>query len=150
MLYLSLRQEADVSEAIQYGWQLGKEVCVPDISCNKGCITPVLISSLESSYSAGVSGLRNPLNGVPMALGEIDLVVAPALGFDRVGNRLGRGGSYYDRFFANAELKASKCGFGFAEQIIDSVPMTAMDVPVDFLVTDEEVIYCNQNIVEGE
>ena len=75
-----------------------------------------------------------------MPLEEIDLVVTPGLGFDRKGNRLGRGGSYYDRFFANEQLKASRCGFAFAEQLVDSVPVTSTDIPMDFLVTDEEVI----------
>ena len=57
---------------------------------------------------------------------------------------LGRGGSYYDRFFANKELKAPKCGFAFAEQVMESVPVTDHDMPVDFLVTDEEVLYFGQ------
>ena len=74
---------------------------------------------------------------------EIDMVVTPALGFDRKGNRLGRGGSYYDRFFANPVLKASRCGFAFSEQLVDSVPVTEHDEPVDLLVTDEEIIYFN-------
>jgi 5-formyltetrahydrofolate cyclo-ligase len=69
------------------------------------------------------------------------MVVAPGLGFDRKGNRLGRGGSYYDRFFTNKELKAPKCGFAFSEQVIETVPVTEHDVPVDMLVTDEEVLY---------
>jgi len=68
-------------------------------------------------------------------------VLTPALGFDKKGNRLGRGGSYYDRFFANEKLKASRCGFVFAEQVIDSLPVTESDEPVDFLVTDEGVIH---------
>ena len=76
-----------------------------------------------------------------MPFEEIDLVVAPGLGFDRKGNRLGRGGSYYDRFFTNKELKAAKCGFAFAEQVIETVPVTEHDMPVDMLVTDEEVLY---------
>lgn len=57
---------------------------------------------------------------------------------------MGRGGSYYDRFFATKELKAPKCGFAFAEQVLESVPVTDHDVPVDFLVTDEEVLYFKQ------
>ena len=77
-----------------------------------------------------------------MPFEEIDLVVTPALGFDRKGNRLGRGSSYYDRFFANEELKAARGGFVFAEQLVDSIPVTELDEPVDFLVTDEGVIYC--------
>jgi len=77
-----------------------------------------------------------------MPFEEIDLVVAPALGFDRRGNRLGRGGSFYDRFFANDEVAAARCGFAFAEQVVESIPVTDSDEPVDFLVTDEEVICC--------
>ena len=86
---------------------------------------------------------ENPLGGVPIPFGQIDLVVAPGLGFDRGGNRLGRGGSFYDRFFANKEVVASRCGLVFAEQVVDSIPTTESDEPVHFLVTDEEVIYCN-------
>ncbi len=78
-----------------------------------------------------------------MPFEEIDLVVTPAVGFDREGNRLGRGCAYYDRFFANKELKAARCGFAFAEQIVGSIPVTELDEPVDFLVTDEGVIYFN-------
>ena len=88
-----------------------------------------------------------------MSFGKIDLVVTPALGFDNKGNRLGRGGSYYDRFFANKELKASRCGFAFAEQMVESVPVTERDKPMDFLVTDEEVMYFNpdgDNREQGE
>jgi 5-formyltetrahydrofolate cyclo-ligase len=72
---------------------------------------------------------------------DIHLVVATGLGFDRKGNRLGRGGSYYDRFFSNKDLKAAKCGFAFAEQVMEAVPVTEHDVPVDMLVSDEEVLY---------
>ena len=142
MMYLSLPHEADTSEAILHAWQLGKVVAVPKISWQQRHMMPVKIHSLETGFSASSSGLRNPIAGLPMPFEEIDLVVTPALGFDRKGNRLGRGGSYYDRFFANAELNASRCGFGFAEQIIETIPVTEHDEPVDFLVTDEEIIYC--------
>ena len=141
MMYLSLPHEADTSEAILHAWQLSKTVVVPKISWQQRHMIPVQINSLETRFSTEVSGLRNPVTGVPIPFEEIDLVVAPALGFDRKGNRLGRGGCYYDRFFANPELKASRCGFAFAEQVVDSIPVTDSDEPVDFLVTDEEVIY---------
>jgi 5-formyltetrahydrofolate cyclo-ligase len=104
----------------------------------------VQINSLETEFSTEVAGLRNPVAGLPVPFEEIDLVVTPALAFDRKGNRLGRGGSYYDRFFTNEKLLASKCGFAFAEQLIDSIPVAEHDVPVDFLVTDEGVIYFHE------
>jgi 5-formyltetrahydrofolate cyclo-ligase len=148
MMYLSLPHEVDTSEAILHAWQLGKVVGVPKISWQQRHMIAVEISSLETGFSTSASGLRNPIKGIPMPSKEIDLVVTPALAFDRKGNRLGRGGSYYDRFFANDELKASRCGFAFTEQIVDSVPMAETDIPVDFLVTDEEVVYFNNR--QGE
>ena len=143
MMFLSLPHEVDTSEAILFAWQIGKVVAVPKISWQQRHMIPVQISSLETGISTGTDGLRNPITAVPVPFEDIDLVVTPALGFDRNGNRLGRGGSYYDRFFANAELKAPRCGFAFAEQLIDSIPVIEHDKPVDFLVTDEEIIYFN-------
>jgi len=145
MMYLSLPHEVDTSEVILYAWQLGKIVVVPKISWQQRHMIPVQINSLETGFSTEVADLRNPITGVPMPIEEIDLVVAPALGFDRKGNRLGRGGAYYDRFFANERLKAPRCGFAFAEQVIDSIPVVERDERVDFLVTDEEIIYFDQN-----
>lgn len=144
MLFLSLPHEVDTSDAILQAWQLGKIVAVPKISWQQRHMIPVRINSLDTSgFSTGTWGLRNPLTGVPIPFGEIDLVVAPGLGFDRQGNRLGRGGSYYDRFFANRNLKASRCGLAFSEQIVESIPTTDTDEPVEFLVTDEEVVNCD-------
>ena len=141
MMYLSLPHEVDTSEAVLHAWQLGKIVAVPKISWQQRHMIAVQINSLETGFSTSASGLRNPVTGVPVPFGAIDLVVTPALGFDRKGNRLGRGGSYYDRFFANKELKAHRCGFAFAEQVLDSIPVTESDQPVDSLVTDKEVVY---------
>ena len=143
MIYLSLPHEVDTSEAILHAWQYDKIVAVPKISWQQRHMIPVQINSLETGFTTAASGLRNPVTGVPIPFEEIDLVVAPALGFDSKGNRLGRGGSFYDRFFANKQLKASRCGLVFKEQVVNSIPVTESDEPVDFLVTDEEIIYFN-------
>ena len=143
MMYLSLPHEVDTSEVVLHAWQLGKTVVVPKISWQQRHMIPVQISSLETGFSTDVAGLRNPVTGVPMPIEEIDLVVAPALGFDRKGNRLGRGASFYDRFFAKEQLNAQRCGFAFSEQVIDTVPVVERDEPVDFVVTDKEILYFN-------
>jgi 5-formyltetrahydrofolate cyclo-ligase len=146
MMYLSLPHEVDTSGAVLYSWQLGKTVVMPKISWQQRHMIPVKISSLEKGFTTSASGLRNPIMGVPIPIEEIDLVVAPALGFDRKGNRLGRGGSFYDRFFAHKQFHAPRCGFAFAEQLVESVPVSEHDEPVDFIVTDEEILYLNPDI----
>jgi 5-formyltetrahydrofolate cyclo-ligase len=142
---LSLPHEVDTSEAILCAWQLNKIVAVPKVSWQQRHMIPVRINSLETGFSTEVAGLRNPVTGVPVPFEEIELVVTPGLGFDREGNRLGRGGGYYDKFFTNYELNVSRCGFAFSEQVIDEVLTTSTDEPVDFLVTDDEILYFNRN-----
>ncbi len=149
MMYLPLPHETDISEAILSAWQSGKTVAVPKVSWQQRHMIPVRIDSLETGISSGAGGLRNPITGTPVPFSEIALVVAPGLGFDRGGNRLGRGGSYYDRFFANGELRAVRCGVAFAEQVLESVPVAEHDVPVDILVTDEEILYFERRQKNG-
>jgi 5-formyltetrahydrofolate cyclo-ligase len=149
MMFLSLPHEVDTSEAILNAWQLGKAVAVPKVSWQQRHMIAVQINSLETGILTEASGLQNPIAGVPVAFEEIDLVVTPGLGFDKKGNRLGRGGSYYDRFFANTELKASRCGFGFAEQLVEKIPVAEHDEPVDIVVTEKEIIYIKESREAG-
>jgi 5-formyltetrahydrofolate cyclo-ligase len=85
-----------------------------------------------------------------MPVEDIDLVVTPAMGFDMKGNRLGRGGSYYDRFFTGNGLRAARCGFAFEEQLLDVIPATANDEPVDFVVTDAGVTYFSCDVSQQQ
>jgi 5-formyltetrahydrofolate cyclo-ligase len=146
MIYLSLPHEVDTAAIILSAWQQGKTVAVPKVSWQQRHMIPVIITSLDTGFSTDVGGLRNPITGAPMPIEEIDLVVVPGLGFDRKGNRIGRGGSYYDRFFANKGLCAVKCGFAFEEQIVDNVPVSKHDIQMDMLVTDDEVVYFNKEV----
>jgi len=140
MMYLAVPHETDCTEAILHAWQQEKTVLVPKVSWEHKHMIPVEIHSMETDFSMEISGLRNPVNGVPMPFNEIDLIVTPGLAFDKKGNRLGRGGAYYDRFFEDEDVNAVRCGFGFAEQFIDSVPTESHDQMMDFMVTDDAVV----------
>ncbi len=142
MIYLSFSHEVDTTAVILHCWQHEKAVVVPKVSWQQRHMIPVEINSLESGISTGAGGLRNPTTGMPMPIEDIDMVVAPGLAFDRKGNRLGRGGAYYDRFLGSEQLKASICSLAFAEQMVDEVPVEDHDHAVDFIVTDEGIIKC--------
>ena len=146
MLFLSLPHEIETAEAILAAWQSDKTVAVPKVSWEQRHMIPVQINSLETGLSTNSWGLRNPTTGKPVPFGDIDLVVTPGLAFDAKGNRLGRGGGYYDRFLAHDRLKACKCGFAFAEQVIDSVPVNEHDQSMDMLITDAGII----NLTDGK
>jgi len=142
MFYLSLPHEIDVTPAILYAWQQGKTVAVPKVSWQQRHMIGVEITSLETGVVTEESGLRNPITGIPVPPDDIDLVVTPGPAFDKKGNRLGRGGSYYDRFFDSNKLSACKCGFAFSQQIVEDVPVDSQDVPMDLVVTEAGVTKC--------
>ena len=145
MAYLALPREVDTAQFILYAWQHRKNIAVPKVSWQQRHMIPVQIHSLETGLSIEPSGLRNPVSGLPVPIEDIDLIVTPGLAFDRKSNRLGRGSSYYDKFFGHKTLRAVRCGFAFDEQIVDSVPASEHDVPMDMLTTDKEVIYFNKD-----
>ena len=76
------------------------------------------------------------------AVVEPDLVVAPLLGFDRKGGRLGQGAGHYDRVLAN--LRAKKLvfviGLAFSGQEMDELPREAHDEPLDAILTETDYI----------
>jgi len=144
MMFLSMPDEIDTTAAIVAAWQRGMTVVAPCVDWDRRTMTPVVIESLDRDIAMERGGLRNPQGGRAMEVERIDLVVAPGLGFDMRGHRLGRGGGFYDRFFADGHLGAVRCGLCFQEQVVEAVPVTTEDQAVDWLVTDEQVI-CMQD-----
>ena len=72
----------------------------------------------------GKVGIPEPTT--PPYEGEIDLIIVPAVAFDKQGNRLGRGGGYYDRFLKK-QSHATFIGVGYDFQLVDEVPVRKHD-----------------------
>lgn len=139
MFFLSLEKEIDTTEAIQQALSRGKTVAVPAIIWDERRLQPVRISSLDCRMHHDRHNLRWPIDTERLAPEKVELIVVSGLGFDVRGNRLGRGGGYYDRFLGDGQdgLSGVSCGLAFENQLIDSMPVTEHDVPLDMLVTDE-------------
>jgi len=93
-------------------------------------------------WETGPYGISEPLipAGVAPRVSGWDIIVVPGLAFDRMGNRLGRGYGYYDRFLVGLPESVPRVGLAFATQRVPEVPVDAWDVPVHALVTEEGVI----------
>ena len=78
--------------------------------------------------------------GPPELIAGADLVVVPAVAVDRLGNRLGRGGGYYDRSLELAGPRPRLLALVDAENLVDSVPVERHDRPVDAVVTEDGLL----------
>jgi 5-formyltetrahydrofolate cyclo-ligase len=90
----------------------------------------------------GMWDIPQPTEDSPLI--EPDVLLVPMLAFDRKGYRLGYGGGFYDRTLAllRAKKSVTAIGVAYAGQEVDSVPRDAHDQPLDFIMTEKEVITC--------
>lgn len=73
----------------------------------------------------------------------MSLVVAPLVGFDASGHRLGMGGGWYDRSFAFRHRQAPPpwlVGVGFAAQQVAALTVEPWDIPVDAVCTEHTTL----------
>ena len=142
MLYMPLAGELDLTPAAIRCFGTGKTVCVPRVDWKRRDMEPVEISSFDDEIlDADERGIPTPWQGAPVVPSLIDLVVVPGLAFDARGNRLGRGGGFYDRFLRRLRRSATSVGPAFDAQIIDAVPADDRDFRVDIVVTDRRVTH---------
>ena len=92
-------------------------------------------------------GIREPERNHPLQARpwRLDLVLMPLVGFDDKGNRLGMGGGFYDRLFEFRQRRQRWPGpklLGLAHhcQKVDNLPTAPWDIPLDGIVTDQQVL----------
>ena len=85
----------------------------------------------------GKVGIPEPTT--PPYEGEIDLIIVPAVAFDKQGNRLGRGGGYYDRFLKK-QSHATFIGVGYDFQLVDEVPVRQHDQKMHRIILPSQTI----------
>ena len=71
---------------------------------------------------------------------EIDLILVPAVCYDKAGYRLGFGGGYYDRWLEH--FNGFRVGMCRNAVLQDKVPTEPHDSRVDLLLTETERIVC--------
>lgn len=84
----------------------------------------------------------DPADALPAE--AMTLVVAPLVGFDARGRRLGMGGGWYDRSFAFRHRQGAPpwlVGVGFAAQQVPALPVEDWDVAVDAICTEQATLF---------
>jgi len=134
LLYAPLADELDLGPLAEEALAAGKAVALPRFISDAGTYQPFRISDYKGDCAPGKYGILEPAADCrSMSINVLDLALAPGLGFDEFGRRLGRGRGYYDRLLAG--IKGVKCGVAFDEQIVRRLPAQAHDVSMNFILT---------------
>jgi 5-formyltetrahydrofolate cyclo-ligase len=84
--------------------------------------------------------IPEPIEGIEVPTNKIEVVFVPLFAFDKIGNRIGYGKGFYDRFVSKCKPETIKIGLSFfeAEELISNV--FESDIKLDFCVTPK-IIY---------
>jgi 5-formyltetrahydrofolate cyclo-ligase len=94
-----------------------------------------------SDWVNGIYGNAEPRPELPAAdPHEFDVIVVPGVVFGALGERIGRGAGFYDRYLMRAS-GALRIGYGFDFQLLkDPVPQEDWDARMDVVITDHRTI----------
>jgi len=83
--------------------------------------------------------IPEPVDGIQILNEKIDVVFMPLLAFDKVGNRVGYGKGFYDRFLANCNPETLKIGLSFFESENEISGIFESDIRLDYCVTPANI-----------
>ncbi|MFQ5651403.1 MAG: 5-formyltetrahydrofolate cyclo-ligase [bacterium] len=139
--YVAWQNEVRTHELIQELLLRGTRVVVPAVDLANHTLVHSEISSF-SDLRPGAFGILEPAPDArrPVNVGDIDVVIVPAIAVDMSGHRIGYGGGYYDTFLAH--IGALKVALVYHFQIVDKIPTRNEDERVDMIVTERGVYEC--------
>lgn len=141
MAYVDFRNEVRSGPFIKAALAAGKRVAVPITDIAGKRLTPSEIIDYPGDLCPGAWGILEPRTEClrPLEPEELDLVLVPGVAYDLLGNRLGYGGGFYDRFLPRTKPGTVFVAPAFEMQIKENVYPGFYDCPVHILVTEERV-----------
>lgn len=123
--------------AVDLLWQIAPRRFVYPRILGEG-LELVEVRTADELEHAAERKFREPRAGGESAIGlhEVEVILVPGLAFTRAGQRLGRGGGYYDRLLAALPASTVRLGVCFEMQIVEELPSEPHDQKVDAVVTE--------------
>jgi len=128
--YAPMASEVDITELLQHAIA-HKHLALP-VSTENGDLAFYAVESLDE-LTAGRYGILEPLKNRMVEPSGKDILLVPALAYSRIGERLGRGKGYYDRYLAS-HPEVFSIGVCRSCQLLESIPTEPWDRSVDAVV----------------
>ncbi|MDH7500294.1 MAG: 5-formyltetrahydrofolate cyclo-ligase [candidate division NC10 bacterium] len=143
LFYASFGSEVETREMMSRCQREGKRIALPKVEQDSGDLVAIEISDLIRDLRPGYRGILEPQGseGRKVEEQELGFILVPGLGFDVKGYRLGYGKGYYDRFLPRFRKRSIPCaGLAFDFQVVEELPVSPGDVPLDWIVTEKRII----------
>jgi 5-formyltetrahydrofolate cyclo-ligase len=141
VLYAAKRNEVSTDIIFADSLSAGRAVFYPRVDLGSGTILTRRVRD-RAELHRGAFGILEP----PESAEELDrskfghiIICVPGVAFGIEGQRLGRGGGYYDRFIAQLGDDAISVGLAYSFQLLDGIPETGLDRRLNYILTESAV-----------
>ena len=127
--YVSVKDELDTSEILEFCFANNISVCVPKVVENT-----LQFYKIKSSHDLVPApfGLLEPNVTEMIPVQKIDMMIVPLSSYDSKNHRTGYGKGYYDSVLGNC---INKIGIAFQEQEVDQIDVEPHDVTLDEIIS---------------
>jgi len=115
-----------------------KEIVVSKSDFETRDMTHYLLTD-NTKFKTNAYGIPEPINGLEVPPKTIDVVFVPLLAFDVLGNRVGYGKGFYDKFLSDCRPETIKIGLSFFEAVDAVNDVFESDIKLDYCVTPEKI-----------
>ena len=141
-LYASMPQELGTKPLIELAVQRGCRVYLPRITNFRA--RAMRFVPLSADTHQHDFGMHEPEGDAWIGARFLDTIFCAGVGFDRRGARLGHGAGFYDRALAFRRMRTHWHGprlvaLAYSFQVVPHIPVTAHDVFMDMIVTEEGI-----------
>jgi 5-formyltetrahydrofolate cyclo-ligase len=114
-------------------------VVVPRTDFTTLTMVNVLFDKMYTILGKNKYGIPEPIHGKIITEDQIDVVFMPLLAFDTLGNRVGYGKGFYDRFLAGCRPDVLKVGLSFFGPVETIDDLNEFDHPMNLCITPEKI-----------
>lgn len=131
--FVGVRREIQTFPILENALAAGKTLCVP-LCVAKGVMEPRQITDLNQLREGAYGLLEPPADAPLMDVDDIDFAILPCTTCNHQGQRLGKGGGYYDRFLSH--YRGGTVMICREKLIREEIPVEPHDYPVPWVLTE--------------
>lgn len=154
VLYSALGKEVSTDRLFDDALATGRTIFYPRLDRARDTLSICEVKS-RSDLKPGAYGILEPETpsretpSIDTASLPPCVVVVPGVAFTMLGERIGRGGSHYDRMLADLPPHAITVGLAYSFQLLDRIAQSQWDQRLNFVVT-ESAIYPAPDVIWRE
>ena len=131
--FVGTDREIDTRPILEDILAAGKRLCVP-LCTGKGIMELRQVTDLRQLVPGAYGILEPPADSPLVSVDEVDFAVLPCLTCNHLGQRMGQGGGYYDRFLSH--YRGGTVLLCREKLVREEIPLEPHDYPVPWVLTE--------------